>query len=74
MKESSYLHQLIAMLLLGCPKAHSLLFPMLAFAIDLQRQQQGSRLLIFHMLRCERQTISFLFPSNRLYKQLVDKQ
>lgn len=73
MKEPSYLHHPIAMLLPGCPKAHSFLSPTPAIAIDLQRQQQGSRLEFSH---AEMKTIHFLFPSKYLYKQRdkLDKQ
>lgn len=71
MKESSYLHQLIAMLLLRCAKAHSVLSPMFVFAVDFQMQQQGSR---FDFSHAEMKTIHFLFPSNCLYKQLPGEQ
>lgn len=45
------LHHLLLVLLFGWPRAHSLLSPSLAFAMDFEEQHRGSKLLIFHMLR-----------------------
>lgn len=44
---------------------------MFVFAIDFQRQQQGSR---FDFLHAEMKAIDFLFPSYCLYKQLPGEQ